>query len=127
MKKFIPYDQDMTDIAQVLRNNATPAEGKLWHLYLRKYPVQFRRQKPMGRYVLDFYCGKAKLAVEIDGAQHFTEEGKASDENRTAYLESLGIQVLRFTNDDVNHKIYDVCKAIDAAVKARLDVSHSTG
>lgn len=123
MKKYIPYDQDMTAIAQKLRNQATPEEGKLWQLYLRKYPVQFRRQKPMGRYVLDFYCSKAKLAVELDGSQHFTEEGLASDQNRTAYLESLGIQVLRFTNDDINRRLHDVCRAIDAAVKTRLDAS----
>ena len=120
MRKFIPYDQDMTNIAQMLRNNATPEEGKLWQLFLRKYPVQFRRQKPIGRYVLDFYCGQAKLAIELDGSQHFTEEGLASDQNRTAYLESMGIQVLRFTNEDINQRLYDVCQAIDAAVKARL-------
>ena len=120
MKKYIPYDQDMTAIAQTLRRNATPEEGKLWQLYLRKYPVQFRRQKPMGRYVLDFYCGKARLAVELDGAQHFTAEGLAADQNRTSYLEQLGIQVLRFTNNDVNNRLNDVCRAIDAAVKARI-------
>lgn len=120
MKQFIPYDRDITGIAQTLRKNATPEEGKLWQLYLRRYPIQFRRQKPMGRYVLDFYCGKAKLAIELDGGQHFSEEGLAADQNRTAYLESLGIQVLRFTNDDVNKRLNDVCRAIDAAVKARL-------
>ena len=120
MKKHIPYDRDMTNIAQTLCSNATPEEGKLWQLYPRKYPVQFRRQKPLGRYVLDFYCGKAKLAVELDGAQHFSEEGRASDQNRTAYLEECGIQVLRFTNDDVNKRLNDVCRAIDATVKARI-------
>ena len=120
MRKFIPYDSDMTGIAQILRKTATPEEGKLWQLFLRKYPVQFRRQKPIGRYVLDFYCGQAKLAIELDGSQHFTEEGLASDQNRTAYLESMGIQVLRFTNEDINQRLYDVCQAIDAAVKARL-------
>ena len=120
MKTYIPYDKDITNIAQTLRKNATPEEGKLWQLFLRRYPVQFRRQKPMGRYVLDFYCGKAKLAVELDGSQHFTAQGLASDTNRTAYLEGLGIKVLRFTNEDVNKRIYDVCHTIDRAVKERL-------
>ena len=121
MAKF-PYDKDMTGIAQTLRKSATPEEGKLWQLYLRKYPVQFRRQKPLGRYVLDFYCAQAKLAIELDGAQHFTEEGLKADQNRTAYLKSLGVMVIRFTNDDVNKRLPDVCRAIDAAVKARLSV-----
>ena len=127
MKKHIPYDQDMTGIAQTLRKTATPEEGKLWQLYLKKYPIQFRRQKPLGRYVLDFYCGQAKLAVELDGSQHFSPEGMAADQNRTAYLESVGIQVIRFTNEDVNKHLYDVCHAIDAAVKARINTASNAG
>ena len=81
-----PYDKDMTKIAQELRKNLTPEEKRLWYQYLRVYPERFRRQKPFGRYVVDFYCAQAKLAVELDGAPHFTPEGHEKDENRTAYL-----------------------------------------
>ena len=111
-----PYDSDMTKVAQLLRNSSTPEENKLWYQYLRGYPLQFKRQKPFGRYVLDFYCSKVKLGVELDGSQHFSAEGMERDENRTAYLNSLGIQVLRFTNHEVNTQFEAVCRAIDAAV-----------
>ena len=114
------YDSDMTKIAQQLRRNATPEESKLWYQYLRSYPVQFKLQKPIGRYVLDFYCTQAKLAIELDGAQHFMPEGMERDENRTAYLNSLGIAVLRFTNREVNSQFEDVCHSIDAAVHSRM-------
>lgn len=113
------YDSDMTQVAQMLRRRTTPEENKLWYQFLRKYPVQFKRQKPIGRFVLDFYCTKAKLAVEFDGAQHFMPEGQESDANRTGYLNSLGIEVIRFTNNEVNGQFEAVCRAIDAAVCSR--------
>ena len=118
----IPYEKDMTQIAQTLRKNMTPEEKKLWYQYLRDYPARFKRQKPFGRYVLDFYCASAKLSIELDGAQHFTEEGRERDENRTSYLNSIGIRELRFTNADVQRKFADVCKMIDAAVGEQLAV-----
>ena len=114
-----PYDKDMTKIAQELRKNLTPEEKRLWYQYLRVYPARFRRQKPFGRYVVDFYCAQAKLAVELDGAPHFTPEGREKDENRTAYLNSLGIRVLRFTDADVQLRFGAVCRMIDAVVKER--------
>ena len=115
-----PYDSDMTRIAQELRRESTPEENTLWYQFLRRYPVQFKRQKPFGRYVLDFYCSRVRLAVELDGAQHFTEDGRTYDANRTAYLNVLGITVLRFTNRDVRDRLAAVCRAIDEAVMQRL-------
>ena len=85
---------------RALRNNLTAAEATLWkalkggQLAGRK----FRRQHSVGAYVLDFYCTEERLAVELDGAEHFTASGNLHDAARTAYLNGLGIRVLRFEN-----------------------------
>lgn len=63
--------------------------------------VKFRRQHPLGAYVVDFYCAAAKLAIELDGGQHFTAEGQAHDEKRTAFLATQGVRVLRFSNREL--------------------------
>jgi very-short-patch-repair endonuclease len=83
-----------------LRNNLTPAEAKLWTLLKSKQlgGRKFRRQHSVGNYILDFYCTAEKLAIELDGAHHFTEDGMKYDEVRTAYLNSVGIRVVRFEN-----------------------------
>jgi very-short-patch-repair endonuclease len=83
-----------------LRNNLTPAEAKLWMLVKSKQldGRKFRRQHSVGNYILDFYCTSEKLAIELDGAHHFTEDGMKYDEVRTAYLNSVGIRVVRFEN-----------------------------
>ena len=88
---------------QTLRRTETDAERALWRL-LRSRQLEghkFRRQHSAGPYILDFYCADASLAIEVDGSQHYTADGLATDAVRTAYLEALGIRVLRFTNVDV--------------------------
>ncbi len=78
----------------------TDAESRLWYT-LRRHGLEgrkFRRQHPFGPYILDFYCPSARLVVELDGGQHYEDEGLRSDEVRTRYLESRGLRVLRFTN-----------------------------
>ena len=112
-------DESMTPVAQNLRSNATPEENALWYQYLRHYPVQFRRQHPFGRYIVDFYCAEAKLVVELDGSQHFDEAGLARNAIRTQYLESLGLRMLRFSNTDIHRNLRGVCQAIDNAVLER--------
>jgi very-short-patch-repair endonuclease len=84
-----------------LRNNSTLAESTLWkHIKGRQLNGRkFRRQHSVGPYILDFYCTEEKLAIELDGAHHFTPEGLAHDEKRTRYLNTLNIKVLRFEND----------------------------
>ncbi len=106
--------------AQVLRSNATPQENKLWYQYLRKYPVQWNRQKPLDGYIVDFYCHRARLVLELDGSQHFTSDGLAYDAVRTDHLEAMGLKVLRFTNTDIDHRFRQVCNAIDHAVRCAL-------
>ena len=105
--------------AQQLRKAMTKEENLLWYRFLRKYPLQFRRQYVIGNYIADFFCHKAKLVVELDGSQHYEPEKQAYDRERTAYLESQGLLVLRFSNLDVLRNFPNVCEAIDDAVKRR--------
>lgn len=75
----------------------TPAERKLWAV-LRGLPMRFRRQRPTGPYIVDFYCAEGGLVIEVDGESHYSSKGQAHDAERDAYLQSLGLRVLRFTN-----------------------------
>lgn len=88
--------------AQKLRDKMTEPELKLWE-FLRTKPMgfKFRRQHPIAGYVLDFYCHKLRLSIEIDGGYHLKKEQKEKDEERTKYLEELGISEIRFTNVQV--------------------------
>ena len=105
--------------AQVLRKNATKEENLLWYNFLRLYKPQFRRQYVIGDYIVDFYCHKAKLVVELDGSQHCESEAMEYDQMRTVYLQSQGLHVLRVSNLDVMRRFVDVCDAIDQTVKMR--------
>ena len=98
----------------------TKEERKLWYDYLRNYPYQFRRQVAFGNYILDFYCAAAKLAIELDGSQHYEQEGQEYDSRRTAYLNRAGIMVLRFSNTDVMRNLTGVCQMIDMTINERI-------
>ena len=115
------HNSKLTSRAQELRKNMTKEERRLWYDYLHTYPQRFRRQVTVGNYIVDFYCAAAKLAVELDGSQHYEQEGLEYDQRRTAYLESLGIQVLRIYNTDVNRNLRGVCEQIDLTVAERLE------
>ena len=112
-------NEKLKSFAQDLRKNATKEENSLWYQYLRKHPVQFRRQCVLGQYIVDFYCSKARLIVELDGSQHFDVSGKEHDAQRTQYLESLGLKVLRFSNTDINRNLRGVCQQIDSEIQQR--------
>jgi len=114
------HNSKLTANAQNLRKNMTKEERKLWYEYLRNYPLRFRRQVTFGNYILDFYCASAKLAIELDGSQHFELEGQCYDARRSAYLRSLGICVLRFPNVDVMKNLSGVCQKIDMTVTERI-------
>ena len=105
--------------SQELRKCATKEENALWYQYLRKHPVQFRRQCVFGQYIVDFYCSKARLVIELDGSQHYGTDGIAYDAQRTQYLESLGLKVLRFCNADVTQHLRGVCQQIDNEIQRR--------
>jgi len=117
---IVKHNSKLTPYAQKLRKNMTPEERKLWYEYLNTYPYRFRRQITIGIYILDFYCAEAKLAIEIDGAQHYLPQGKQHDLCRTNYLNENGIKVLRFTNHDVMENLQGICTMIDKTVKERL-------
>ena len=121
----IYYNGKMKAKAQELRREMTVQEKRLWYGHLRQHQAQFRRQKQFGRYIVDFYCSSAKLVIELDGAQHGTEEGRIHDRNRTAYLESLGFAVLRFSNHEVDDQFEAVCARIDQCVEARSQTQPS--
>ena len=112
-------NKKLTTLSQNLRTNATKEENTLWYQYLRNYPVQFRRQCVFGPYIVDFYCAKALLVVELDGSQHYDPAEMAKDAQRTEYLESRGLKVIRFPNNDVNERLESVCEVIDIAVAER--------
>jgi len=114
------HNKKLTSLAQGLRKQMTKEEKQLWYQYLREYPVQFRRQVTCGQYILDFYCAKAKLAIELDGSQHYEPESAKEDTIRTQYLESLGIMVLRFPNNAIWDNLRGVCEQIDLSVNDRL-------
>ena len=82
--------------------------------------MRFRRQYIIGNYILDFYCHGARLAVELDGSQHYEPTEQWYDERRTAYLNSMGICVLRFSNLDVMNNLRGVCQQIDMTVSERV-------
>ncbi len=114
------HNKQLTQSAKNLRNNLTNEERKLWYDFLRNYPVKFLRQKVIGNYIVDFYCAKAKLVVELDGSQHFEESALLYDQRRSEFLEQFGIEVIRIVNRDVNANFRAVCVHIDTLVKARL-------
>ena len=116
----LPYNHKLIPRAKELRKDATEQEKCLWYKYLSQYPIRFQRQKTIGRFIADFYCAKAKLAIELDGSQHFSDEGKAYDESRTAGLEEYGITVIRFSNAEVDRHFESVCEVIDKTVRALI-------
>ena len=116
---MMKHNQKLTPFAQHLRKNMTKEEKELWYKYLRNYPLQFRRQVTVGNYIFDFYCAAAHLAIELDGSQHFSEDGKIHDAARSAYLESIGIKVLRYPNNIVMKNFSGVCVDIDRVAKMR--------
>ena len=98
--------------AQKLRKEMTKEERHLWYDFFKKLPVTIHRQKIIGNYIVDFYCASAKLAVELDGSQHYEDEGIKKEFERDSFLNNLGIKVLRYSNLDINRKFDDVCEDI---------------
>jgi len=94
---------EMKPYRRKLRKHMTPAEVALWMMIKNRQldGERFLRQFSIGHYIVDFYCHKHKLSVELDGAGHFTEEGKKYDTRRTEFLNSVGVRVIRFENYEV--------------------------
>ena len=120
MPTGLSHDGRNKPFAQKLRREMTKQERRLWYDYLCTCPVRFRRQKQFGYYIVDFYCAARKLVVEIDGSQHYKPEEREKDEARTAYLNSLGLRVVRFSNHDVDVHFESVCETIDGIVHGEM-------
>ena len=110
----------LRDQSRELRNHATRQENQLWYRFLSTYPLRMHRQKVFGNYIVDFYCHRAKLVIELDGGQHFSDEGLKLDELRSLFLGSQGLVVLRFTNWEIEHQFFQVCQRIEEVVNQRL-------
>mgnify|MGYP003311777169 CR=1 FL=1 len=117
------YDHKNVDYARKLRKEMTPWERKLWYEFLRDYPIRFQRQKAIGNYIVDFYCAKAKLVIELDGGGHYNIEQTKKDKVRTKELENMSLTVLRICNLDISRNFYGVCEYIDSNVKKSLPQS----
>ncbi len=117
------YNKENIILAKVLRKNMTPWERKLWYNFLRSYPVRFQRQKSIENYIVDFYCAKAKLVIELDGGEHYEKSQIYKDDIRTKELESMDLKVFRICNLDIDKNFYGVCETIDSIVKKSLPQS----
>ncbi len=105
----ITHNPKLTENSQKLRTSMTPEEKHLWYDFLKHLPVTVHRQKIIESYIVDFYIASAKTVIEIDGAQHYKEDGKVADKKRDARLNALEITVLRYTNRDINKRLKGVC------------------
>lgn len=117
----LKYNGNLIPRAKELRKNATRQENHLWYDFLRTYPVRFQHQKTIDRFIADFYCHKARLVIELDGSQHYTDEGLAYDEERTNVLNTYNLEVLRFSNLDIDRNFNGVCMIIDEKIKERMN------
>ena len=117
----LPYDGRLNGRAFDLRHEMTSQEKRLWYAYLRTYPVKVYRQRVIEHFIVDFYCPLARLVIELDGSQHYTEQGMQYDMERSAVFEQYGVQVLRFRNQDVSAHFEMVCEQIHKTVVKRLE------
>jgi very-short-patch-repair endonuclease len=99
----------------------TRQERHLWYDFLRSYPVKIYRQRTISGFITDFYCASAKLVIELDGSQHYTPEGLAYDQGRTEIFNRLGIDVIRFTNRQIDTEFDAVCTQIDRTITSRRE------
>ena len=117
------HNPELTPNAKNLRKNMTKEERLLWYEFLREYPVRFLRQKVIDNYIVDFYCSKARLIIELDGSQHYEGKGQLRDRIRTERIEARGLTVVRIPNNEVTKNLSGVCEYIDLMVQRLIEVS----
>ena len=111
----------LLNVAKALRRNMTRQERHLWYDFLRYYPTKIYKQRIIDNYIADFYCHSALLVIELDGSQHYTDQGMEQDEERTETLEQYGLYVLRFSNKDIDDNFEGVCRMIDRVINERIE------
>jgi very-short-patch-repair endonuclease len=111
---MLPYNNKLKPFSRSLRSNMTDAERLLWSKIRRKQfkGLQFYRQKIIGNYIVDFYCPKLKLGIEVDGGQHYSAEGRENDRVRDNYMTGAGITVTRFSDRDVLKNLEGILEEI---------------
>ena len=126
-KTILPYDPNLKELARRLRKNSTMSEVLLWRCLNRKQILgyDFDRQRPIDRYIVDFYCKELKLAIEIDGATH--NDKVHEDRTRQERLESLGVKFLRFRDGDVKRNLEGVVEEIRKRIKANVPIPSNGG
>ena len=110
------YNGKNTILAKNLRKNATKQEKHLWYDFLRSYEIKFQRQRTIDDFIVDFYCQKANLIIEIDGNQHYSKEGIEKDKIRTEEINKQGIQIIRIPNKQIDKDFTWICEYLDAEI-----------
>ena len=123
-EKPIPRELQSRKNARTLRKNPTKEENHLWYDFLRNHPIRFHRQYVIESYIVDFFCPKAKLIIELDGNQHYEKESTvAYDSKRTKDIEKYGFLVLRYTNLEIQRQFRNVCEDINNHIQERIQPS----
>ena len=122
---LVPKNPAMTNRARELRREMTPQERHLWYDFLKDYPAKIYKQRVIESFIADFYCASALLVIEINGSQHFTPQGLAYDQDRSAIFQTYDIQVLRFTNHEVDTQFAAVCDMIHRTIITRRKALNS--
>ena len=119
-KTIIKKNNNLLENARTLRREMTRHEKHLWYDFLQHYPIKIYKQRIIDDFIVDFYCHKANLIIELDGSQHYTDEGVSYDEKRTQILNKYDLDVLRFSNLDIDKNFNGVCTMIDETIKERM-------
>ena len=119
---FVPYNQSLMEYARQNRNNPTKAEGLLWHVVLKGrgfLGYKFRRQKIINSFILDFYCPQLLFGIEIDGGYHSKKEQTEYDKRRDEVIKKYGIQIVRFTNEEVEKNLKGITAELEIYLNKR--------
>ena len=92
----------------------------MWYMFLQNYPVKIYKQRIIDSFIVDFYCAKARLVIELDGSQHFTNQGLAYDQERSAMIAKYNLQVMRFTNLEIDQHFHEACELVHQTIQKRM-------
>ena len=122
VKERVLKNLKMLETARDLRRKMTSQERKLWYAFLKDYPVKIYKQRIIESFVVDFYCASAHLIIEVDGLIHLQNAAQDRDEARSRRLQAYDLEVLRFTNAEIETQFSDVCSKIDRVIRERRAV-----
>ncbi len=118
----LPYNPELIKRAKEMRQNPTMAERKLWEGCLRKLKCRVLRQRVIDHFIVDFYIPKLKLVIEVDGAVHDNADQKEYDKQRTLFIQSYDLEVIRFKNEEIMNNIKSVCGEIEKRIEKTGDL-----